>query len=259
MKELLNLALLGSKRAGAKILSHYDNFQITQKQDKSPLTNADLAANDELFYWLSKSGYPICSEEQILSYKERKEAKRFWLIDPLDGTKEFIAKNGEFCVCVALIEDGLPILGVIYIPISDEIFYSFGDGVYKNEILLSKNVTFSNSSEKIMLVGSTKATKSNLFAKEFGFSCQKLGSAIKFCRICEGKGLIYPRFGGASLWDIAAGDFLVRQSGGNLLSIKNEKMLRYDTESLNCDQFIAVNQNLTQNLEIYLKSAQKIL
>jgi len=104
LDELLALAIDAAKKANAAIMQNYDKFDVFVKADKSPLTNADLAANDAIIRTLEPSDIAICSEERVLDSKRRMSEERFWLIDPLDGTKEFIARNGEFCVCIALIE-----------------------------------------------------------------------------------------------------------------------------------------------------------
>ena len=107
LDELLALAEDAAKKANAAIMQNCDKFDVFVKADKSPLTNADLAANDVIMSTLEPSGIVICSEECVLDSKRRMSEERFWLIDPLDGTKEFIARNGEFCVCIALIEHGV--------------------------------------------------------------------------------------------------------------------------------------------------------
>ena len=256
MKEVMGIALLAAKAAGDAILKHYDNYDLTFKNDRSPLTSADLVANDAIFSYLEKTGIDICSEERILEYEKRDESSKFWLIDPLDGTKEFISKNGEFCVCIALIEFGRPVLGVIYIPFSNEMFYSSGNSkVYKNGFLISESLIQSNS----LISGShSYSQNTQAFADRFKFDIVKCGSAMKFCRLVEGKASIYPRFCNSSIWDIAAGDFLLSQSGGKVVSLKNHKELRYDNENLKNDYFLAVNKNLVPNLNSYLKFIQNI-
>jgi len=123
MSELLNLAIKAAISAGGEIMKFYSSnsqaLKVCLKDDSSPLTSADLAANEVILKELSKSGIKICSEESILQDSDKDE---FWLVDPLDGTKEFLARNGEFCVCIALIKEARPVLGVIFIPVSKELF-----------------------------------------------------------------------------------------------------------------------------------------
>ena len=251
MQELLNLAINAAKEAGSEILKHYEKFDVYVKEDKSPLTTADLAANEKIFEILGKSGIKICSEESILSYEERKNAEMFWLIDPLDGTREFIARNGEFCVCIALIKAGRPVLSVIYFPVSDELFYSKGEGiVYKNGEILPK----CDDTPKIFLLGKHGISKKKVdLAEIFGYEKMGIGSAIKFCRICENKAGVYARLGKCSLWDVAAGDFLVVQSGGTIIDLKTRTLPRYDGESLENDPFLAFDKNNVKFLDEMLK------
>lgn len=256
MNELLNIALQAAKAAGAAILKHYDNYDLTYKSDHSPLTSADLEANKAIFKILEKSNIPICSEEQILDFKFRDFNSKFWLIDPLDGTKEFIAKNGQFCVCISLIEFGRPVLGVIYAPCNDEIFYSAGDAkVYKN----GKQISTKLSSKNIISGNSSYSKNSELIAAKFGLNTIKYGSAIKFCRLVEGGAEVYARFCDSCLWDTAAGDFLLEQSGGAMVSLSDFKPLNYAKQDLKNDYFLALNSLQVPNLDEYLKFIKPLI
>ena len=252
MQELLNLAISAAREAGKEILKHYEKFEIYEKEDKSPLTTADLAANEIILKILGKSGIKICSEESILSADERKNAEMFWLVDPLDGTKEFIAQNGEFCVCIALIKAGRPILSAIYIPVSDELFYSKGEGiVYKNGEILPK----CDRTPNLFLLGRHgNSAKRTELASKFSYELKRIGSAIKFCRICENKAGGYSRLGPSSLWDIAAGDFLVTQSGGMIIDLKTCELPRYDSESLINNPYLVLDRNNIKFLDEMLKN-----
>ncbi|MSN95902.1 3'(2'),5'-bisphosphate nucleotidase CysQ [Campylobacter sp. FMV-PI01] len=239
-KELLKIAVLAGKNASKIIKKHYDKFEIYTKKDDSPLTSADLAANEEIFKILEKTGIKICSEESILS-DDIKNLDEFWLIDPLDGTKEFIAKNGEFCVCIALIKNSRPILGVIDIPCKDEIFYSSGDGkIYKNDNILQQNTTLN----KIFLTGK-KSKNKNLqnLATKLNLEISRVGSAIKFCMIAENKALLYSRLGPSCIWDIAAGDFLVSQSGGEVIDLKTKKAPLYHPTNLINNHYLVIGKD----------------
>ena len=251
MQNLLNLAISAAKEAGSEILKHYEKFDVYVKEDKSPLTTADLAANEIILKILGESGIKICSEESILDYEERKNAEMFWLVDPLDGTKEFIAQNGEFCVCIALIKAGRPILSVIYIPVSDELFYSKGGGVvYKNGEILPK----CDDTPNLFLLGKHgNSAKRTELASEFGYDLKRIGSAIKFCRICENKAGAYARLGKCSLWDVAAGDFLVVQSGGAIIDLKTRELPRYDGESLINNPYLVLDRNNAKFLDEMVK------
>lgn len=250
MNELLEIAIKGARAAGDEILKHYDNYDISYKDDGSPLTSADLAANDALFFWLEKSGIPICSEEKILDTSHRGATSKFWLIDPLDGTREFIARNGEFAVCVSLIDRGKPILGVIYIPVSREIFYSSGNSmIFKNDVLLK---TAHNGDNTIICGNSNHMPSVEKFSANFGLNISRCGSAIKFCRLVEGNAAIYARFCKSSLWDIAAGDYLLRQNGGGIFSMNSGERFNYGIAELENDEFIALNKHALANLNSYL-------
>lgn len=249
--ELLNIAILAAKEAGNAILSYYDSYDLTYKTDSSPLTSADLAANDIIFKHLEKTGILICSEEKILDYKYRDENSKFWLVDPLDGTKEFIRKNGQFCVCIALIEFSKPTLGVIYAPALDEIFYSDGGGkVYKNNSIIKTSLDGVNN---IISGNFSHSEKINLFADKFDLKILRQGSAIKFCRLVEGMAGVYVRFCGSKIWDNAAGDFLLTQSGGISVSIDTKRQLSYSKMQLANDNFLSLNYFNIQNLDKFLK------
>lgn len=256
MNELLNLAILASKNASKAILKHYNDYELYKKNDKSPLTTADLAANDEIFKALEKTGIPICSEERILPYESRASRSSFWLVDPLDGTKEFIDKNGEFCVCIALIENGNPVLSVIAIPCKDEIYYSNEIGkVYKNGNL----ITPLNQTPNFHLAGTRgKKIKANLFANKFNLEQKSMGSAIKFCMLASNEASAYARFGDSSLWDLAAGHFLVKASGGMVIDLKTDKEPIYNEKSLINNHFLTLDKNslhLKDKMVEYIKNS----
>lgn len=255
MTDLLDAAKRAGINASREILKHYENFEIHTKEDKSPLTTADLAANEAIMTKLEKTGIKICSEESILGEEERLKEDRFWIVDPLDGTKEFIARNGEFCVCIALVERGRPILSVIAVPCTDEIFYSSGGGVvYRNgEILKPKE-----STPKLFLMGKHGSNKKRLdFASNFGFEIARTGSAIKFCRLAENYAATYTRLGPSSLWDTAAGDFLVEQSGGISIDLVTMEKPLYNRPTLINNPYLVVDKNHMPNLDEYLEFFKK--
>lgn len=256
-KELLDIVLLACEDAGKKIMKIYESgdFSVQKKSDKSPLTTADLASNETLFSYLNKTGIEICSEESILDVNKRTNYSKFWLIDPLDGTKDFMAKNGEFSICVALIENAKPQLAVIYIPWTREVFYSAGENqVFKNGELLHPT-----NYEKAVISGhSSHSVSVDKICEHFGLERKKCGSAIKFCRLIEGKASLYPRFCASSIWDIAAGDYLLAQSGGAMVNMRTNEPFSYAKELKN-DFFIAVNASQMQNLQTYLKFAKSLL
>lgn len=256
-QELFDIALLACNEASKKIMKIYESgdFSVQKKSDESPVTTADLASNESLFKYLEKTGIEICSEESILDASKRTDTSKFWLIDPLDGTKDFVARNGEFSICVALIENARPELAIIYIPCSNEIFYSIGQmQVFKNgEILRPQNY------EKSVISGhSSHSVSVDKMCEHFGLERKRCGSAIKFCRLIEGKASLYPRFCASSIWDIAAGDYLLAQSGGDMVNMRTSKPFSYAKELKN-DFFIAVNASQKQNLQKYLEFAKSLL
>ena len=244
-----------SVEAGKIILDFYnENVDITYKADESPLTQADLASNKFITDSIKKisPNIPILSEEEFVEWDIRKKWKKYWLIDPLDGTKEFIKKNGEFTVNIALIEDNRPKLGVIYTPASNELFFSIkNSGSYK--ILTDKKLNTLNNgkrisinkkiSNKVKIIGSRSHSNPILekwVNKNFNeFDILQKGSSLKFCLIAEGFADIYPRFGNTSEWDIAAGHIILEEAGGKLKSIENKEILYNEKENILNPDFFA--------------------
>ena len=241
--------------AGKVILNYYsENVDIIYKDDESPLTKADLASHKIITDSIKKitPDIPILSEEEFIDWKIRKKWKKYWLIDPLDGTKEFIKKNDEFTVNIALIENNRPILGVIYTPVLNELFFSIkNSGSYK--ILTNKKLTSLNEAKKISInknklnkvkiIGSRSHSNPKIqkwVKKNFNeFDILQKGSSLKFCLIAEGSADIYPRFGPTSEWDIAAGHIILEEAGGKLKSIDNKEILYNEKENILNPEFFA--------------------
>lgn len=247
-----NLAI----EAGAKIMEHYqNNVEVMIKDDHSPLTKADLDSNAIIINLLKKIDHkiPILSEESFIDWKIRKNWKKYWLIDPLDGTKEFINKNGEFTVNIALVENNKPILGVIYAPVLSTLYYASIDyGSYK--IKTSKNLDSLANSKKInvkkkkyfehlLVIGSRSHSNQefdNWLKKNIqNYELIKKGSSLKFCKIADGSADIYPRFGPTSEWDIAAGHIILSEAGGNILDLDGEEIVYNTKEDIINPYFIA--------------------
>ena len=255
-EELLKISNI-SIEAGNIILDFYNkNLNISFKNDESPLTQADLASNKLITDSIKKitPKIPILSEEELIEWDIRKEWKKYWLIDPLDGTKEFIKKNGEFTVNIALIENNKPTLGVIYAPVSNELYFSKKNfGSYK--ILTSKKLHTLNNAKKISIkikktnhvkiIGSRSHSNPILhrwISKNFNdFEIVQKGSSLKFCLVAEGIADIYPRFGPTSEWDIAAGHIILEEAGGKLKSIDNKEILYNEKENILNPDFFAYN------------------
>lgn len=244
--EILRIAA----EAGEKILEVYNtDFTVKSKEDNSPLTAADMAAHKHICNRLKAltPATPILSEESAsIPYEERQSWQQYWLVDPLDGTREFIKRNGEFTVNIALIEDDRSILGVIYIPVTAEGYSaSLGSGASKHD---SEGNTVSiqvakTADETITVAGSRSHGNERL--KEFIASLNdpevlSIGSSMKFCLIAEGKADIYPRFGPTSEWDTAAAQCIVEEAGGMVVDTAFNR-LRYNTkESLLNPAFLVI-------------------
>ncbi|MGP1580653.1 MAG: 3'(2'),5'-bisphosphate nucleotidase CysQ family protein [Wolinella sp.] len=250
-KELLERAKEVALRAGEAILAHYGTHEFTQKSDRSPLTLADKASHELITSELGGL-YPVFSEEAILPYEERKDFARFWLVDPLDGTKEFLAQNGEFVVSIALIEHQRPILGVLYAPVSGDLYHARrGAGAHKNtQPLKNARAQHLNSA---LSSRSHKDSEFESFCAKHNFSALHVGSALKFAILSEGRAGIYPRFHGSSTWDIAAGDIILKESGGIVIDLVTKKEPLYNQESHRNNHFIAFSSEIfKQGIEKFL-------
>ena len=237
-----------AKDAGEAILGYYsETIEVDRKADDSPLTKADLAAHKVIMKGLSDltPEIPVISEEGgIAGYEVRKDWERFWLVDPLDGTKEFIKKNGEFTVNIALIERDKPVLGVVYIP-AQEIGYTGarGAGAAKFEWDGSNRSIYSEKADlnrPLKVVASRSHGTDDLeeqLAQKGITVGEKVpaGSSLKFCMVAEGKADIYPRMGPTMEWDTAAGDAVYRYSGKNG---ERSSPLVYNKKTLKNEGFI---------------------
>jgi 3'(2'), 5'-bisphosphate nucleotidase len=244
-----------SIEAGREILNFYHNdIEVTHKEDLSPLTKADLASNKIILESLTKlnSNIPILSEESLVDWGIRKDWKKYWLVDPLDGTKEFIKKNGEFTVNIALIEDNNPILGVIYVPAKSLLYLAEKNkGSFKTNtkdklenLKGIQKILVSSQTNRARVIGSrshSNATFDNWVKQKFpNADIVQAGSSLKFCLIAEGEADIYPRFGPTSEWDIAAGHMIVNEAGGKIRTFQNDS-IKYNTkENIINPEFYAI-------------------
>ena len=241
-----------SKEAGLKILNIYNNNKkfnkISYKNDNSPLTLADNASNDLICTSLKSltPKIPLLSEEgKNIKFDERKKWRQFWLIDPLDGTKEFIKRNGEFTVNIALIDNGIPILGVVHAPILDTTWYGLvSTGSYKiSKDNVSKiNVIKSSKNSTIKVVSSRSHAnnpKLDSYLSQFrDFQLVKMGSSIKICLVADGSAHYYPRFGPTMEWDTAAAHAVVKYAGGNIFNVESNNELAYNKSNLLNPEFL---------------------
>ena len=249
LSELLTPCVNLAMEAGEKILSIYSsNFNVEYKDDNSPLTAADLASHECITAGLAKiaGNFPVLSEESaLLTFDQRRHWETYWLIDPLDGTKEFIKRNGEFTVNIALIHKTKPVLGVVYAPVpKTSYFSSSGSKAYKMTGQETPVPIFvrSPASHPPVVVGSrshlTEEVKAYLL--RLGDCTMKpVGSSLKFCLVAEGEADLYPRFGPTSEWDTAAAHCIVESAGGRVVNLHGEP-LRYNTKPSLLNPFFLV-------------------
>lgn len=287
-------AILATKRAGKAILEVYNSdFAVEHKDDNSPLTLADKRSHEIILNELQQPRatndkentlnnplLPVLSEEgKDISYDERKRWEYFWLVDPLDGTKEFIKKNGEFTVNIALIHKDQPVLGCIYIPVQDSFYFAVvnlgayllvnskivtGDltiqklldasqklpsNVSTRKSGLHNNQNITNKQHLLTVVGSRSHATKELteFVDKIKEKCGEVefisaGSSLKFCLVAEGKADLYPRFGPTMEWDTAAGQAIVEQSGGRVVDISAKGPLKYNKNNLMNPFFLVSGQ-----------------
>lgn len=239
-------------RAGSAILEIYKrDFVVDYKDDKSPLTEADLAAHNIIQQELScvTPNIPLLSEEsESLDWKIRHSWECYWLIDPLDGTKEFLKRNGEFTVNIALISKGVPVWGVVYAPVIDVIYFG-GKAVQKStkkspeglKGIQVKQVPLSANGWRIVGSKSHQSEEFSQYIKQFDSpEITNMGSSLKICLVAEGVADIYPRLGPTSEWDTAAAHAVLLGAGGRLIDYNSGDELIYNTkESLLNPFFIA--------------------
>ncbi len=250
----LKIAIIASVEAGEEILKVYnsDDFEIKSKFDNSPLTKADIDSNNKIIEVLSKTKIPILSEEgEKICFEERKKWDRFWIVDPLDGTKEFVKRNGEFTVNIALVEKQKPIIGVIFVPVSGDLYFS------NNEIGAFKvKVDFDNFNIETLILKSNKlplkredttftivASRSHM-SKETKEYVQEMcdthgkvnliskGSSLKLCMVAEGTADCYPRFAPTMEWDTAAGQAICEHAGFKVIDWGTKKNMLYNRREL---------------------------
>lgn len=269
MTQTLYIAIDAAIKAGVEIMKIYNDptsdFGIEKKADNSPLTIADKNANEVICSILEETKIPILSEEgKTIDFSTRNQWKKLWIVDPLDGTKEFIKRNGEFTVNIALVENSTPILGVIYVPVKRELYFGcIKTGAFK--YTLSDDTISINSSEletKAIRLPIKKddgqfvvvASRSHL-SEETESYIEKLrhihhsinlissGSSLKICLVAEGKADVYPRFAPTMEWDTAAGHAIASAAGMEIFHTDETTPLRYNKEDLLNPWFIVKKNN----------------
>jgi len=257
--EHIPLTIEAAILAGNAILEVYrSEFAVELKDDKSPLTLADKKAHEVINAMLSKTSIPILSEEgRMISYDERKDWKELWIVDPLDGTKEFIKRNGEFTVNISLVQNEYSVFGVIYQPVTGSLFYGVtGDAAYgilhskgksiQESIHSSKKLDKKNLPGQFTIVASRSHLSPETAAyieeakREHGnVNMISSGSSLKLCMVAAGQAHVYPRFAPTMEWDTAAGHAIVKSAGGNVYSHSIGEELRYNKPDLRNDWFVA--------------------
>ena len=251
--QLLKTAINASIEGGHAIMEVYaSDFVVEHKDDKSPLTLADKNCNEVIESFLTKTNIPILSEEGAkIVYADRKDWQYSWLVDPLDGTKEFVKRNGEFTVNIALIHNGNPIMGVIYIPVKEELYFAMeGLGSYKVSVnSVIENLETLITSSDILPINHKRAnyvivgSRSHMSAETEAFFEQKkkehgnvevmaVGSSLKLCMVAEGKADVYPRYAPTMEWDTGAGHAIAKYAGFSVKQYNSSKDVVYNKESL---------------------------
>lgn len=250
LDSLVTLARKAAREAGEKILEvyHSADFEVETKEDQSPLTLADRLAHECIIKHLRLTDLPILSEEgRDIPYLERKDWEYFWMVDPLDGTKEFIKKNGEFTVNIALIYQGEVILGVVYCPVLDKLYYARqGEGAY---LSINKTSTqIQTSAGKHTALTRVVASRSHMNEETEAFISQypqvellNMGSSLKFMLVAEGKADVYPRMAPTMEWDTAAAQIIVEEAGGSVVQYETQEKMRYNKENLLNPYFVVYN------------------
>jgi 3'(2'), 5'-bisphosphate nucleotidase len=255
MNNNLKIAIQASLEAGKVIMQVYDTaFNVELKNDNSPLTEADKKANDIINSLLIPTEIPIISEEnKQTDYSTRKNWDTCWIVDPVDGTKEFIKRNGEFTVNIALVKNGKPLLGVIYVPATKTIYLANVEGKEGIKSILNSHDTSAEevlikgeklkpklaNSNPIQVVGSRSHMSQETLnyveeLKKTGKEVEIVskGSSLKFCLVAEGKADVYPRFAPTMEWDTAAGQAICNAVGVNVISEETNKPLLYNKKNL---------------------------
>ena len=256
MNKDLAIAVKAAVEGGAAIMEIYakEDLGVEYKEDQSPLTLADKECNDVINSYLIKTAHPIISEEnRQLEFEERKDWDTCWIVDPLDGTKEFVKRNGEFTVNIALVKEGKPLLGVIYVPDTKELYVADVAQKKAGKFILNQHEVIvadldmdanligpkAASTELVRVVGSrshmSEATENfveSLKGIYENVDIVSKGSSLKFCLVAEGKADVYPRFAPTMEWDTAAGQAICEAVGLQVISKETDKPLLYNKENL---------------------------
>lgn len=255
MKDIVKISL----DAGNKIMEIYKkDFEVEYKEDQSPLTEADVASNAIIVDALLRMspGIPIISEEnKLLDYDKRRHWDTVWLVDPIDGTKEFIKKNGEFTVNIALVQNNRVVAGVVHVPAQNKTFYaSKGQGAFMIEngtepVQIHVRPLAEDGVLKVVGSRSHKSKEVDDYVKSLEEKYSKIefvaaGSSLKFCLIAEGKADVYPRLAPTMEWDTCAGQIVAQEAGAEVLNFESKKELDYNKKNLLNPHFIVQHPDL---------------
>ncbi|MBT3276303.1 MAG: 3'(2'),5'-bisphosphate nucleotidase CysQ [Spirochaetales bacterium] len=272
-REILPVGIRAALAAGEKILEVYnsDDFDVSLKDDDSPLTRADLLAQKTITTIVENAfpDIPFLGEEGGKTpFSERSAWETFWLVDPLDGTKEFVKRNGEFTVNIALVRDGRPALGILYVPVKDMLYYaSAGCGAHKVEGAAAQSadtgidglmgsaarlpLDTDRTVPPVVVVASrshfsddTKSFVDALKAEHGEIELINAGSALKICLVAEGRADVYPRFGPTMEWDVGAGQIIAEEAGCSVINPDTGTALRYNKENLLNPYFVVTGDAL---------------
>ncbi|QCT94710.1 3'(2'),5'-bisphosphate nucleotidase CysQ [Caminibacter mediatlanticus TB-2] len=242
----INYILDIAKKAGKEVLKIYNkDFEVEYKSDKSPLTKADKISHQIIVEGLKEYNLPILSEEgKNIPYEERKNWEYFWMIDPLDGTKEFIKRNGEFTINIALIHKDTPVFGVVYAPAIDILYFNDKNNAYKIENNKKFTLPLHKNKDKLVIIASKSHmnTETKKFIDTIKTDKKKVfiskGSSLKLCLVAEGIADIYPRLAPTMEWDTAAADAIVRKCNKKTIDLQTDKLLKYNKKNLLNNYFI---------------------
>lgn len=249
MQEWIEPVLQLARDAGAAIMQVYvQDFAVEHKEDFSPLTAADMAAHHLIVAGLKTltPAIPVLSEESAsIDWAERRSWRRYWLVDPLDGTREFVKKNGEFTVNIALIEDGVPVFGVVYAPALEELHYGVrGVGAFVCDGASRVPIASRRPAAAPLHVAASRSHMDPRSAAVIGrmgeVTLLGMGSSLKFCRMAEARLDVYPRFAPTSEWDTAAGQAVLEAAGGVVLTLDGQPLAYNSKDSLLNPDFLAL-------------------
>lgn len=268
--KLIKLSII----SGKEIMKVYnnENLYIEHKNDNSPLTKADLASHEFIVNGLNEINnefnlkYPIISEEsECIDFEDRLKWSTYWLVDPLDGTKEFIKRNGEFTTNIALIRDGKPVLGFVFAPVLDILYWGNVDSMEAHKLENASSINTVETSlngslfnkNRINVIASRSHLNSEtenviaILTEQFD-ECNLVnsGSSLKLCRVAEGEADLYPRFAPTMEWDTAAADAVCRAAGCGVYNVETNKLLEYNkTELLNPFFYVTANKEIKEIME----------